>query len=103
MTEEDFMKNLTFLDYLKLKASWGTLGNQNMLRVYPAEPILINTTSAVFGDNIIPGYTIAYLPSVSLRWEKVKAWEAGFEAYFLKNRLNFEGVYYKKNTNQLLT
>jgi len=102
ITEEDFMKNVTFLDYLKLKGSWGTLGNQNMDRVYPAEPILLNTSNAIFGDNIIPGYEIAYLPNASLRWEKIEAWEAGFEAYFLKNRLNFEGVYYKKTTKDLL-
>ena len=37
-----------------------------------------------------------------MRWEKIEAWEAGFEAYFLKNRLNFEGVYYKKKTKDLL-
>ncbi|NDV94028.1 TonB-dependent receptor [Dysgonomonas sp. 521] len=102
ITEEDFMKDLTFLDYLKVKGSWGTLGNQNMDRVYPAEPILTNSTSAVFGDNIIPGYSKQYLPNSNLRWEKVEAWEAGLEAYFLRNRLNFEGVYYKKNTKDLL-
>lgn len=102
MTEEDFMKNLTFLDYLKLKGSWGTLGNQNMDRVYPAEPILLNTSNAIFGDNIIPGYEIAYTPNPNLRWEKIEAWEAGLEAYFLNNRLNFEGVYYKKTTKDLL-
>nr|WP_246348021.1 TonB-dependent receptor [Dysgonomonas hofstadii] len=102
VTEEDFMKDYTFLDYLKLKGSWGTLGNQNMDRVYPAEPILTNTTSAVFGDNIYPGYTKEYLPNPNLKWEKVEAWEAGLETYFLRNRLNFEGVYYKKNTKDLL-
>ena len=102
ITEEDFMKDFTFLDYLKLKGSWGTLGNQNMDRVYPAEPVLLNTSNAVFADNIIPGYEIAYLPNPNLRWEKIEAWEAGLEAYFLKNRLNFEGVYYKKKTKDLL-
>ncbi|WP_461825584.1 SusC/RagA family TonB-linked outer membrane protein [Dysgonomonas sp.] len=102
MTEEDFMKDVTFLDYLKLKGSWGVLGNQNMDRVYPAEPVLLNTANAVFGDNILPGYEIAYLPDPNLKWEKIHAWEAGFEAYFLKNRLNFEGVYYHKTTKDLL-
>lgn len=102
MTEEDFMKDVTFLDYLKLKGSWGVLGNQNMDRVYPAEPVLLNTANAVFGDNILPGYEIAYLPDPNLKWEKIHAWEVGFEAYFLKNRLNFEGVYYHKTTKDLL-
>lgn len=102
ITEEDFMKDFKFFDFLKLKASWGTLGNQNMDRVYPAQPILLNTSNAVFGDNIIPGYEIAYIPNPDLKWEKVQAWEAGLETYLLNNRLNFEGVYYKKNTKDLL-
>ncbi|MBK5720259.1 TonB-dependent receptor [Dysgonomonas sp. Marseille-P4677] len=103
VSEEKFMENTkSFLDYLKIKGSWGTLGNQNMSMAYPAEPILINTSSAVFGDNIIPGYSLKYLPNPNLRWEKVEAWEAGLEAYTLKNRLRFEGVYYKKNTKDLL-
>lgn len=37
-----------------------------------------------------------------MKWEKVQAWEAGLETYLLNNRLNFEGVYYKKNTKDLL-
>ncbi|WP_353329608.1 SusC/RagA family TonB-linked outer membrane protein [Bacteroides sedimenti] len=102
MSEEKFMANQSFFDMLKLKGSWGTLGNQAMKSAYPAEPLLINSSSAVFGNNIIPGYQLEYLPNASLRWEKVQAWEAGFEANMLKNRLHFEGVYYKKNTKDLL-
>ncbi len=103
ISEEKFMENTkSFLDYLKVKGSWGTLGNQNMSMAYPAEPILENKYSAVFGDQIVPGYSLKYLPNANLRWEKVEAWEAGLEAYTLKNRLRFEGVYYKKNTKDLL-
>lgn len=102
MSEEDFMKDQTVFDMLKLKGSWGTLGNQNMESAYPAEPLLTNTSSAVFGDVIIPGYQLKYLPNARLRWEKVEAWEAGLDAYLLQNRLNFNGVYYKKQTKDLL-
>ncbi len=102
MTEEDFMKDQKVFDMLKLKGSWGTLGNQVLDTAYPAQPLLQNSSSAVFGNNIIPGYQLAYLPNPNLRWEKVEAWEAGLEANFLRNRLHFEGVYYKKNTKDLL-
>ncbi|MDP4269257.1 MAG: TonB-dependent receptor [Bacteroidota bacterium] len=102
MSEEDFMKSLTWLNSLKLKGSWGTLGNQNMDTAYPADPILQNSSSAVFGNTIIPGYQLSYLPNSSLRWEKVEAWEAGLEANMFRSRLHFEGVYYKKNTKDLL-
>ena len=82
----------------------GHTGNQNLDRAYPAEPLLTNAYSAVFGtpSAIYPGYQLAYLPNPKLRWEKVEAWEAGAEANFLRNRLHFEGVYYKKKTKDLL-
>lgn len=102
MSEEEFMKDNTVFDMLKLKGSWGTLGNQNMESAYPAEPLLENASSAVFGDVIIPGYQLKYLPNPNLRWEKVEAWEAGIDAYLLNNRLSFNGVYYKKQTKDLL-
>lgn len=104
MTEEDFMKNLKWLDMLKLKGSWGTLGNQNLDTAYPAEPLLENTFAAVFGKPsiIYPGYQLAYLPNPNLRWEKVEAWEAGFESKMFRSRLSLEGVYYQKNTKDLL-
>ena len=104
MSEEEFMKDITWLDMLKLKGSWGTLGNQNLDKAYPAEPLLTNAYSAVFGkpSAIYPGYQLSYLPNPRLRWEKVEAWEAGAEANFFRNRLHFEGVYYKKTTKDLL-
>lgn len=49
MSEEEFMKDIKWLDMLKIKASYGTLGNQNLDKAYPAEPLLSNAYSAVFG------------------------------------------------------
>lgn len=104
MTEEEFMKGIDWLDMLKLKGSWGTLGNQNLDTAYPAEPLLENAFGAVFGNpsTIYPGYQLAYLPNPNLRWEKVEAWEVGLESKMFRNRLHFEGVYSKKNTKDLL-
>ena len=104
ISEEEFMNDITWLDMLKLKGSWGTLGNQNLDKAYPAEPLLSNAYSAVFGtpSAIYPGYQLSYLPNATLRWEKVEAWEVGAEANFFRNRLHLEGVYYKKTTKDLL-
>ena len=62
ISEEEFMKDITWLDMLKLKGSWGTLGNQNLDKAYPAEPLLSNAYSAVFGtpSAIYPGYQLSY-------------------------------------------
>ena len=74
MSEEAWMKDITWLDMLKLKGSWGTLGNQNLDRAYPAEPLLTNAYSAVFGtpSAIYPGYQLSYLPNPNLRWRRWK-------------------------------
>lgn len=104
MSEEAWMRDIGWIDMLKLKGSWGTLGNQNLSQPYPAEPLLTNAYSAVFGtpSAIYPGYQLSYLPNAHLHWEKVEAWEAGAEANLFRNRLHLEGVYYHKKTKDLL-
>ena len=81
MSEEAFMKRQKAISYLKLKGSWGVLGNQNTPNNYPTYPILQSSGSAVFGDRIITGYAPKYLVQ-NLGWEKTYAWEAGAEIRF---------------------
>ena len=101
-SEEAFMKDQTLIDYLKLKGSWGVLGSQNTGGYnYPTYPRLESSGSAVFGDNIITGYSIQYLPQ-DLSWEKTYAWEAGFELNMFDNRLRLEPVYYNKVTKDII-
>src|SRR5690554_1473387 len=101
-SEEEFMKDQSIVDYLKLKGSWGVLGSQNTGGFnYPTYPRLESVGSAVFGDNIITGYSIQYLPQ-DLSWEKTHAWEAGFEINMFDNRLRLEPVYYNKVTKDII-
>ncbi len=108
VTEEGFMKDQTVIDYLKVKGSWGVLGSQNTGKdkdgkviSYPSYPKLDSSGSAVFGDNIVPGYTYQYLVQ-DLGWEKTYAWEVGFEMNLLNNRLRIEPVYYNKVTKDMI-
>lgn len=104
LSEENFMKHQSVIDYLKLKGSWGVLGSQNTGGYnYPAYPTIVNSGSAVFGDNIIEGKGLAYLASPTLGWERNYSWEAGFEINLLKQRLHVSPVYYNKTTKDLLT
>jgi TonB-linked SusC/RagA family outer membrane protein len=103
ITKENFMKDQTFFDYLKLKGSAGVLGNANTLGIaYPFYPTISATSSAVFGDNIVSAYNADYLPDPNLKWETVASQEIGIEFNALKNRLNFEMNYYNKTTKDLL-
>lgn len=104
ISEENFMKHQSVIDYLKLKGSWGVLGSQNTGGYnYPAYPTIVSSGSAVFGDNIIEGKGLAYLASKTLGWERNYSWEAGFEMNLLKQRLRLSPVYYNKTTKDLLT
>ena len=103
VSEENFMKNQNVIDYLKIKGSYGVLGNQNIGTAggyYPSFPAL-SASNAIFGDNIISAYSPAYLVT-DLRWEKTKSWEVGLEMNLLKQRLHLEATYYNKNTEDLI-
>jgi len=103
ISEEDFWGD-GFVNNLKLKGSWGVLGNQNTGDDYryPMFPLLVASSSAVFGDNIFPAYEPQYIPDPNLQWETVSAWEAGLEIAAFSNRLSFEGVYYRKMTDNIM-
>ena len=103
LSEEKFMRNQRVIDYLKIKGSFGVLGNQNTGSTggrYPSYPTL-NSTNAVFGDNIVSAYSQAYLVT-NLGWEKTEAWETGFEMNLLDSRMRLEAVYYHKKTKDLI-
>ena len=101
-SEEQFMKDQNFIDYLKIKGSWGVLGSQNTGGLnYPTYPRLESSGSAVFGDNIVSGYSIRYFPQ-DLSWEKTYAWEAGFEMDLFDRRLRIEPVFYNKLTKDII-
>ncbi|KAA6352376.1 TonB-dependent receptor SusC [termite gut metagenome] len=100
--DESLIGNQDILDHLKIKGSWGVLGSENTGgNNYPSYPTLTSSGSAVFGDEIIPGYTYQYLVQ-NLHWEKTTSWEAGFEAKMLDQRLSIESVYYNKLTKDII-
>ncbi len=104
ISEEDFMSSSSFVDNLKLKGSWGILGNQNTGDDYryPMFPLLVANSSAVFGENIFPGYEPQYIADPNLQWETVTAWEAGIEFSGFANRLTVEANYYDKLTEHIM-
>lgn len=114
ISKEDFMQNVKVIDFLKLKASVGTLGNQNSVVVdgntarYPAYPGLRVGIGTPFGGtgtsfNVYPAYAGAYFASPDLKWETTMGTDIGLEADLLKNRLHFEANYYKKVTSDILS
>ncbi len=91
------------INSLKIRASYGSLGNQDVANYLYVERMPIYTNLPyVMGDNL-PNYVgMPGLVSPGLTWEKVKTSNIGLDAGFLKNRLNFSFDYFVRNTLDML-
>jgi TonB-linked SusC/RagA family outer membrane protein len=103
VSKENFMSDQRIFDFLKIKASWGILGNQYTAIHYPFYPILTASSSAVLGGGVLPGYSPAFIADPNLKWETITSNEVGVEFSVLKRQLNVEVNYYNKKTKDLLT
>jgi TonB-linked SusC/RagA family outer membrane protein len=99
LTGEDFMKNQTIFDYLKLRASWGLLGNDN---VPSNSSHILGTTGAessgIFGDQLVNGQGAQTVYQNHLKWEVVNEFNVGFDSRFLNQRLSAELDFYNRTT-----
>jgi len=103
LSREKFMEDSP-INYLKIKGSYGELGNQYNAVHYPYLPNYQLGASAVLGNpqGVIPAYVLAFRNTDNLKWETITSYEAGFELATFDNRLKFESVYYNKLTKDLL-
>lgn len=105
-TEESFIKNLNLkqLDFFKLRASWGTLGNERIGN-YPYQAIMNFDNALFFNDENIVSRTTAAQVGYNIRdisWETTESWNFGFDATLFNNRLSLTADYYKKATRDML-
>lgn len=99
ISEEPWMKNVSAIDYLKLRASWGKLGNDHVAASDGFASIATgNGASGVFGNTTIAGYQNTTYFSW-LQWEVVDEINAGFNLSTLKGRLNIDADYFHRMTN----
>ena len=100
ISEEDFMQDIEAISSLKLRASYGIVGEQG---VDPYNSLArYNPLSIFFNQSISPAVTLASLPSTGLEWEKTYQTDIGVEIGFLNNRYSVEIDYYNKQTKDLL-
>lgn len=101
VTEEPFFRNQNIVEFLKLKASWGRLGNDKVGN-YLYYPLLNTGVTAVFGENVYPAAVPEYIPNPNIHWEVVQGTDIGFEAAAMDNRLSLEFDYYNRETQDIL-
>jgi TonB-linked SusC/RagA family outer membrane protein len=102
ISNEDFMADIRpTLNNLKLRASWGIIGNQDIdpystLAMMSATSTYFDTTTAT------TGYWANQIVDANLKWEKTKQFDVGIDAGFLNNRVDVSLDWYYKRTSDAL-
>ncbi|WP_229238715.1 TonB-dependent receptor [Dyadobacter sp. Leaf189] len=101
ISEEQFLKSVSWLSNLKLKASWGILGNQNIGN-YPYQTVLNSGANYPFGTGITTGAAYATYRDANIKWESTRTTDFGIETEFFNRKLGFNATYFQRNTTDIL-
>lgn len=113
ISREDFMSDVNFVSNLKLRASAGITGNQEIGGIgtignqdiggYVTQAYITANSDIVLGDETVTGLYPSSLGNPDLQWETTKSYDIGLEGGLWNNRFNFSAdYYYKKTTGMLL-
>lgn len=100
-SNEDFMKDLTFLQFGKIRASYGTLGNQALPDNYPFASNYTSGQDYYFNALINPGYALTEAANEGITWEKSKQTNVGLDLVLVKG-LSITADYYIKQISDIL-
>jgi TonB-linked SusC/RagA family outer membrane protein len=103
LTNESFMDDQNFFQFLKLRASWGKMGNNRI----PGNTVVSYTStggtySPVFGGTPQTGESVTLIVPDNLLWETTKEVDFAVEGNVLNNKLNFEIDYYNRKTSNAI-
>ena len=105
INQEDFLKDVNFLDNLKLRTSYGIVGNQEISSYQSMAQVDATSsryTDYVFGGTLANGSRTSILAQPDLTWEKSRQFDLGLDFAFFKNRLSGSIDGYYKYTYDLL-
>ncbi|WDF57378.1 SusC/RagA family TonB-linked outer membrane protein [Mucilaginibacter sp. KACC 22063] len=101
LSKENFMKDLSWLDFAKVRASWGRLGNQNISNYYNGSDILSSGQNYSFGGSLYSGVAITANTNKDLTWETAQQLDLGLDISF-HNNIEITADYFDKRTKNLL-
>lgn len=111
LSEENFMKDASWLSNLKLRASYGTAGNDDGGLFLPGigsiPPFLwsqnyVKSTGFVYGSSLFDGIAIGAMPNPNLTWSTSTMFDIGIDYGFLGNRLTGEIDYFTRRQSDIL-
>lgn len=112
LSREKFLSDVSWLDNLKLRASWGQMGNDAVaayqyLVLYgmSSDPVFDNTqaSDAVFNGALASGLHQKGTPNPNITWEVLNSYDVGVESRFFGGQLSFEFDWFKSHRTNILT
>lgn len=102
ISEEPFMKDVEWLDNLKIRAGWGKVGNQAISN--SKYMTLVGSNNYVFGQTPVrvPGNVITNVGNTDLKWETVEDYNVGIDLTMLNSRLTVTADFYRKKSHDML-
>lgn len=103
LSDENFMKSLTFISNAKIRMSYGVTGNNRVSDFAYLSRISIPSGSGYsFNNQPVSASYLASLGNLNLKWESTAQADAGLDLGFLNERISLEMDVYKKTTSNLL-
>lgn len=101
---ESFIEKLAIFDRLKVRMSYGILGNQAVTNRYPTSAIINSGLNAVFGsgENVNQGATQLSIANPNLKWEVSHQTDLGLEAGFFDDRWSIELDWYRRLSTDVI-
>lgn len=101
LSEENFLKSIPVINFLKLRAGFGTTGNSNIGS--SAFAYYSSNSSYVFGTTMYPGVSLSQLNNDNLTWETQKDINVGLDFQLLRNRISGSFDYFVRTISDLLS
>ncbi len=102
LSQEEFLKDVSWLSDLKLRAGYGVTGNQDGLDPYKTLELYGRSGSYYDSGNWFTAYNISQNANPNLKWEQTSSLNVGVDFSILKNRISGTIEWYKKNTSDML-
>nr|WP_294902996.1 TonB-dependent receptor [uncultured Lacibacter sp.] len=101
ISQESFMRNVTWISDLKLRASWGITGNDNILNYLYAQTYNVGL-DYFLGNTIVSAAALTTLANPNVKWETIEQYDIGIDAGFFKNSLSITADYFNRSSYDLL-